>query len=257
MALLPISIGVLFHPQWIHVLLVLAWFSGFHMFNAASLLAKARSHPRRRRYVPATLFWSALTAVWGLAFVVVYPGVLWWSMFFLPLIAVASFEVWAGQERAVLTRVATILTSALMLPLTVWVGMPGSESIRSSEAFFLSLSCTASGVSALKVWGTSIVLAAYFVGTVPYVRSLIRGRRNLGWTVGAGVFHAVVTLVVGVAYLAGYVSLLLVIVWCVLLLRSLFVPAWQRAGHQVRPATIGIGEFLSTGAVLAGALLSF
>jgi 4-hydroxybenzoate polyprenyltransferase len=105
-------------------------------------------------------------------------------------------------------------------------------------------------------WGATAVLGAYLVGTVPYVKSMIRergDRRTLAVSTG---YHAVAVVAAVVATAAGWVRLpggvVLTIVAAALLARAVLLP---RRG-RVRPAVIGAGEVVATVAVTVGTLLA-
>lgn len=263
MALVPILFGAS-AGGWlpIHVLLVVCWLAGFHLFNVGSLWLKARSSARRRqRYEPALCVWAVITAVSGLVLVGMMPQVLWWAVFFAPLIAVAVWESWQKNERALLARATTILASCLTLPMAAWIsnmqaaGTESAASVGLREVwweFLASLSMPGLVVSGVGVWVVTAFLAAYFLATVPYVRSLIRGRHDHRWMWGSVCVHAIVAAVMTVLFWWGlpWATWLLVLVWSLLTVRAWLLPLAQRRHLPIRPAHIGIGEFVSTAAVL-------
>lgn len=271
MALLPIIVGSSL-AGWrpIHGLLLVTWLAGFHLFNVCSLWAKVRKVPRRRgRYIPAMGVWAALTAACGVVVVALHPQILWWGVFFAPLIGVAVWEAWRKNERALAARASSIIASTLMLPVAVWISeaalVPSGASASSAmwlgsvaeswASFASSLRFEHVGVSGDAVWGVTGVLGAYFLATVPYVRSLIRGRNDRRWLVASVLFHLMVaTVVTGVwVWGASFASLPLSVVWWLLTLRAAVVPWAQMKGVSIRPVHIGIGEFVTTGFVV-GAL---
>ena len=245
MALLPLLCGA-FLSGWhlIHPLLLLTWLSGFHFFNAASLFLKGRRSSRlRKRLAPALVTWGITSAILGAALIAWQPWLLAWAPAFAPLITVAFIEAWRRNERSITARVSTILASSLMLPLAFWLG--------SDEPSFADLW----GPSWLPIWVSTGILAAYFIGTVPYVRSLIRAKNDqrwvwasLAWHLASGVF-----MVAGAAY--GLASWWLVALWIILTTRCAVMPSLQRKGVEIRPATIGVSEFMAT-AVLTYVLLA-
>ncbi|WP_175957334.1 YwiC-like family protein [Schaalia sp. Marseille-Q2122] len=245
MALLPLLLGAsLAGWQWAHLLLLLAWFAGFHFFNAATLFLKGRRSSRiRKRLTPALVTWGATSALLGLSLIAWYPLLLTWTPAFAPLVAVAFIEAWRRKERSIAARISTILASSLMLPLAYWlgVGTPGMGDVLSA--------------SRLHIWVTTGILAAYFVGTVPYVRSLIRGKNDHRWVWAATAWHALSTLALVGAAAYGLASWWMVALWVVLTARCLLVPMLQRRGADIRPAIIGISEFVATALLTALLLL--
>lgn len=266
MALLPIILGSLIGGWTLaHTALFVAWFAGFHVFNAATLWAKARSRvSRRRQYEKALLTWLAVAGFFGVIVLVSVPAVLWWVPFFVPLIAGAGWEAWQKNERALLARVTTILASTLMLPLAVWLSEAAAdpspfEGFGSWSAFADSLSLTSSYEAGYRVWPMAILLGAYFLATVPYVRCLIRGRRDRRWFVGSVLFHLLIAVTVTILWAGGWAeaaltTLPMVALWWVLTARAYLVPVAQQRGARVRPGHIGAGEFVLT-AVLVAVLL--
>lgn len=236
MALLPLLIGAFLSGwQWIHLVLLLAWLSGFHFFNAATIFLKGRRSARvRARLMPALITWCVISAILGGILVVWQPWLFAWLPAFAPLVAVAFIEAWRRQERSMAARISTILASALMLPLAYWLGA-------GSPAF-----AEVTGASWLPVWLLTGILAAYFIGTVPYVRSLIRGKNDLRWVWAAFLWHLLSGLVITGAAAYGRTSWWLVAFWGVLAARSVIVPVLQRRGVEIRPAMIGISEFVLT-----------
>lgn len=245
MALLPVILGALLSGwQGIHTLLLLAWLAGFHFFNAATIVLKGRRSPRlRARLTPALFAWGTLTALFGCALIAWRPTVLVWAPAFAPLVVVAFTEAWRRKERSLAARICTILASSLMLPVAYWLGA-GTPTM--DEVVSRAWS---------PVWLTTSILAAYFIGTVPYVRSLIRGRHDRRWVWAATVWHLITGFALVMAALGGVVSWWLPTLWIVLTARCLVLPALQRRGANIRPALIGVSEFGAT-AVLVLLLLA-
>ena len=96
-------------------------------------------------------------------------------------------------------------------------------------------------------WPVRVDAAAYFCGTVPYIKSMIRERFNnrlLGGTVAA---HAVVAAAAVWLAASGWLPWLHAVLWVVLAVRSLVMPLWQwrlvRKRHRpLRPGTMGLVE---------------
>lgn len=245
MALLPLLIGAFLSGwQWVHLVLLLAWLSGFHLFNAATIILKGRRSPRiRNRLMPALLTWGVSTAILGGVLIIWHPRLLTWAPVFAPLVAVAFIEAWRRKERSISARISTILASSLMLPLAYWLGV-------GSPVFGEILNA-----AWIAVWLMTGIMAAYFIGTVPYVRSLIRGKNDRRWVWGACAWHALIGIALGAAAASGWVSWWLAAFWGLLAARSVIVPMVQRRGVKIRPAMIGASEFAAT-AVLVALLLA-
>lgn len=246
MALLPLLLGA-FLAGWtgVHLVLFFAWFAGFHFFNAATLFLKGRRSARiRTRLFPALIFWAVTAALLGIVLIVWHPQLLTWIPAFAPLVAIAFIEAWRRQERSMPARVSTILASSLMLPLAYWLGVDTPSLTTLVDAHWTP------------IWVTTGILAAYFIGTVPYVRSLIRGKNDHRWVWAATAWHVCCIFVLMGAAAYGLTSWWMVALWGILAARCLLVPLLQRRGTEIRPALIGMSEFVATAVLTALLLIS-
>lgn len=239
MTVLPIVIGAaLGGPTWEHLVLGFAWTTAFACFNAVEHWVKS---PKRRRsaIIRAVVASGAVAAASGGAYLAFRPALVWWAVGFVPLVGVALWEVRAGRERSIPARLATITASSLMLPV----------------AFSVSASGGFPGSVPARVWVAAGVLGAQFAGTVPTVRSMVRGRGDRRWVIGSVLFHALCTAtVVGLAA-AGLISAWAVPVWVAMTVRAWAMPAWsERRTRPLAPKVIGPFEFVWVG-LLAVALL--
>ncbi|MDC4232331.1 YwiC-like family protein [Actinomyces sp. B33] len=224
MTLAPLLVGALIGgPAPLHLLLAATWLCAFCCFNAVELWAK-RPARRRRGLLPALAVWTALSLVGGLALVAARPSVLSWAPAFAPMTALALWEVLRRRERALITRATSILASCLMAPVAHGLGAAPGEGAR--------------------IWAATAVLAAYFLGTVPVVRSLLRGRDDPRWAAGAIAWHAACGAGVVWACASGLVSWWAGAAWAVLLLRAAATPAIRRRRGSMAPAVIGAAEAL-------------
>lgn len=260
MAIIPIVMGSSI-GGWlpIHGLLFISWFSGFHAFHAATLWAKARSSStRRKRYIPALNTWLSLTLLSLALLIASIPLILWWTPLFAPLITVAAWESWRKNDRSLAARMSTIIASTLTLPLAAWVSEVSQQYLSASlpdsawSAFVTALSFPQTSAAGYSVWTISFLIGAYFLASVPYVRSLIRGRNDHRWWIGSVSCHLIVAILVTGGGFLGYapVSPLAIFLWWLLTTRSFLVPWLQRRGLFIRPKHIGIGEFFATVALL-------
>lgn len=246
MALLPLLLGA-FLAGWtgVHLVLFFAWFAGFHFFNAATLFLKGRRSARiRTRLFPALIFWAVTAALLGIVLIVWHPQLLTWIPAFAPLVAIAFIEAWRRQERSIPARVSTILASSLMLPLAYWLGVDTPSLTTLVDAHWIP------------IWVTTGILAAYFIGTVPYVRSLIRGKNDHRWVWAATAWHVCCIFVLMGAAAYALTSWWMVALWFMLAARCLLVPLLQRRGTEIRPALIGMSEFVATAVLTALLLIS-
>lgn len=211
-------------PSWRHLLLAAFWFAGYFAFFALSLWLKSRRKPR---YLPPLKVYLPLATALGLAVLAVDPGLVRWAPLFLVPGTVGLVASATRHERALLSGIATTVGSSLMTLVAYDLG---------------------GGTDWPRAWVLTAVLAAYFAGTVFYVKSAIRERGNttfLAWSVA---YHLAVTLL-ALLLLDGPARWALSAVGLVLTARATVVP---RLGWSA--ARLGVGEIVATLVVLAVAL---
>ena len=216
----PLLVGVVAsEPRWVHLPLAAFWFTGYFAFFATGLWLKSR---RRARYLPPVRVYAAATLVLGAIVLLMRPDLARWAPLFLPPLAIGLVASATRHERALVSGLATTIGSCLMTVVAYDAG---------------------GGTDWERAWQLAAVLAAYFAGTVLYVKTLIRERgslRHYGLSVG---FHGLATLA---AIPAGSA---LVLVFALLTVRAAVVPAFA-----VSPRRAGMGEIAATLAVAAAAL---
>lgn len=210
-------------PGWRHLLLAAFWFAGYFAFFALSLWLKSRRKPR---YLPPLRVYLPLAAVLGLGVLAVQPGLVRWAPLFLVPGTVGLVASATRHERALLSGLATTVGSSLMTLVAYDLG---------------------GGSDWAHAWVLTAVLAAYFAGTVFYVKSAIRERGNttfLAWSVA---YHLAVTA--AALLLDDPARWALLAVGLVLTVRAAVVP---RLGWSA--ARLGVGEIVATLVVLTVAL---
>ncbi|QHT56995.1 YwiC-like family protein [Cellulomonas sp. H30R-01] len=237
MLVVPLVVGtVLAGPTWRHALLLVAWLVAFLAYNAAGLWLKAS---RRPRYRPPVGAYGVATAVLGGLLLAVTPSLLWWAPVFGVLLAVSLVCSARRADRSWLNDGVTVVAAMLMTVVAAGLGSPGPLP----------------GAGDPRAWAATGLLAAYFLGTVPYVKSLIRDRGDrtvLAVSVGyhsALVAGALVAAGVAAPRVAGAAVCLLVGLG--LLVRAVLVPRrrpWPSA------KAIGVGEVVATVVVTAATL---
>ncbi len=221
-------------------LLVLAWLAAFGCFHAFEVIMKAPAR-RRAQVRPALLTWAGLTAVFGAPLLVLAPSLLAWAPFFAPLALIALWEVWRGSERAMLARLTSVLAAALMTPVAASLGSAPPLGPLNPEL--------------ARAWMLGGFIGAYFLGTVPFVRSLIRGRGEDRWIIASGIWHAVSIAASVVAVARGLLHPVLVLLQLGLLARALWMPLRQRSRGPYTPLQIGLAEMAWCAAVTVVLLL--
>jgi len=227
-------------PSGWHVLLLVAWLAAYcTSFTASRWLRSGR----RARYRPPVLGYAAATAVLGVPLLVTHPALLRWAPAFAAGLGVSLAYAARRADRSYGNDLVTIAAAVLLTPVAAGLGAavtgwwpPGADDPRA--------------------WAATGVLGAYLVGTVPYVKSVIRERgRPATYRASVG-YHAV--LLVAATGLAAARAVDagagagLVVVATALLARAAVLP---RRG-RVRPAVIGAGEVAATVAVTAVTLLA-
>lgn len=198
-------------PRWSHLLLAVFWALGYFALFATGLWLKSR---RRARYLPPVRAYGLATAVAGAAVLAVRPELLRWAPLFVVPLGVGLVASAQRQDRSLVSGVATAAGSCLMAPVAYDLG---------------------GGTDWHRAWLMAAVLGAYFVGTVCYVKNLIRERGSRRhWWLSVG-FHAIVTL----AMLA--VSPWATALFAVLTARAALVPKLHPTPRQA-----GTGEIAGT-----------
>ncbi|MBO9556314.1 MAG: YwiC-like family protein [Cellulomonas sp.] len=226
MLVVPVVVGaVLAGPTWRHALLLVTWLVAYLAFHATGLWLKAS---RRPRWWPPVRAYGLATATLGVALVLAAPSLLAWAPAFLALLAVSLVCSARRADRSWLNDTVTVVAAALMTPVAATLG----PSWTAPDA---------------RAWLAGGLLAAYFLGTVPYVKSLIRDRGSRPVLVVSSGFHLALVVAAGAAAVAGGPQVL-VVVAIALLARAVLVPRlrpWPSA------KAIGVGEIVATAAVTA------
>lgn len=220
----PLLVGTLASsPSWVHLPLTLFWFTGYFAFFASGLWLKAPAR-RRARLRPPVLTYAASSALLGALTLALHPGLVRWAPLFLVPLAVGLWSSWRRAERSLLSGLATTAGSCLMTLVAYDAG---------------------GGADWTRAWVLTGVLAAYFAGTVLYVKTMIRERGNETYRWLSLLWHA------GAAAAATRLSGGLVLVFALLTVRAAVLPAFR-----VSPKALGFGEVASTIVVGAVALLA-
>ena len=230
---LPLVAGVwLSGPRPVHLALAATWLLGYFAFFAAGKWLRSR---RARERTP-TLVYAAACAPVAAATALLAPHLLRWIPVFLPLLAVSLWLTASGRERSLTNDAVTVVAAGLMTPVAADAG-----------------GLAAGG----EVWVTTAALTAYFLGTVPYVKTMIRERGRVGYVRGSVGYHLAGTLGAALVASAGWQSWWLVVVWLALTARAAAGPAANRRRERpLPPVAVGVGEIVAsvvvTVTVLAG-----
>jgi hypothetical protein len=217
----PFLVGVVAaSPHWVHLPLVLLWFVGYFAFFAAGLWLKSG---RRARYLPPVRAYGIATVPLGVTVLAMRPDLAVWAPLFAPLLLAGLWFAARRQDRSLPSGLATILAACLMTVVAFDAG---------------------DGTNWGRAWTLTAVLAAYFVGTLFYVKTMIRERDSRAYYRLSVGYHVLVT-----------VAMVWVSWWLVGLFALLAVRAAVLPGRALTPKQVGIGEILANVAVVVVALL--
>jgi hypothetical protein len=210
--------------RWTDAPLAVAALGGYLASYYLSLAVKARRPGRYRTqlavYLPAT----------GLAVAVVVaaaPGVLWYAPCYALLVAVNLWYAHRRDDRSLLSGVSSAVQGCL---LVLVVG-------------------TIAGPLDRPLWIAFGVVTAYFVGTVVYVKTMIRERDNFPLLWLSIVYHVAVTAA------AALVAPVAVPLSAGLAIRATWMPSRTIAPHTVPPRTVGLLELTACAGLLVTVVL--
>jgi len=226
MVSLPLVAGVwLSGPQPVHLALAATWLLGYFAFFAAGKWLRSR---RVRERTP-TLVYAAAAVPTGLVTLLGAPQLLRWVPVFLPLLVASLWLTAKGRERSLANDAVTVVAAGLMTPVAADAGglSPGPA-----------------------VWVATGALTAYFLGTVPYVKTMIRERGRTAYLRGSLGYHLVATGAATLLAATGWQSWWLPLVWVLLTARAYAGPAAnRRRDRPLRPAVVGAGEIVASAVV--------
>jgi hypothetical protein len=234
MLLLPFAAGTwLAGPAWAHLPLFGLWFVGYLAFYALGRWLRSRRRSSASRplvvYALATLPFAAATLL-------VTPALLRWVPAYVPLLAASVWLTARGRERSLANDAATVVAATLMAAVAYDAG---------------------NGTDWSALWLVTGVLLAYFLGTVLYVKTMIRERGRRGYVVASVAYHLGGTVGASALAATGRSTWWLPAVWLVLVARAVAGPlVTTRRARPVRPVVVGVGEIVAslvlTGVTLAG-----
>lgn len=252
---------------WLTALAVtVAWVVGYLTFFAGTKWLQARASGNRRILDAArlpTLVYGAVTVVAALCAVVLQPHLLWWAIVFTPLTAIAVLEVRRGTPRSFIAGAAETVASAVVVAVLASVGVGSASPVTTGVTLTRNL-FTADVIEALprEVWVTVLWLAMYQVGTVLYVKTMIRRKGDRAWWVGSVAYHVAALLIVLLSVTVDHLGLLpwlvavVVFIWA--LWRSWAVPRDATATApkaEWTPKKVGMAEIpVVVGVTVAGLL---
>lgn len=249
-----------------------AWVVGYLTFFAGGKWIQARRSGNARIRDAArtpTLVYGSVTVVAAVAAVLLQPHLLWWAVVFAPLTLIALMETTRGTPRSLIAGVAETVASAFVIAVLASIGVGSSVPVVDGISLTRNVFST-DVVESLprEVWVTVTWLALYQIGTVLYVKTMIRKKGSKRWWVGSVVFHAVALLIALLTVTADNLALIpwiltvLALAWA--LWRSYAVPRDAQSGNPSgapawTPKRVGMAEIplvlaVTLAGILAGAL---
>ena len=236
--------------SWVNLLFIPSWWGAYLTYWAWSQWLRTRSARKRALLLVPLIVYTAWTGLLGLVTLVAAPYLLQWLVPMLPLLVIALWEVWRGRERSLPSGLATTAAASLIAAVTYSLAVRGAGGFLGTGGNDAALP-GASPNGGLHgwpwMWLVTASTAAYFCGTVPYIKSMIRERFNNRLLAATVAVHAVAAA--GAVWLAagGWLPWLHAVLWVVLAVRSLVMPLWQwrlvRKRHRpLRPGTMGLVE---------------
>lgn len=224
MLIAPVVVGALAGGvnAW-HLLLLLSWLAAFCLNFFVSLSLK--SH-KPKRYQRQLLGYAAATAAFGLPLVWHDPDVLRLLVAAIPAFVVNAVFVLRRNERAWLNDVVGVALAGVVGFGAYRIGTSPTDDAHAFRAV--------------------LAVCLYFVGTVIYVKTLIRERGSRLWLNLSYSYHAALAVL---CLLAGW--WVAAIVALALLFRAVSVP-----GRGWTPKRVGVTEIAATTAVALAALLT-
>lgn len=238
--------------SWHYLLIWPAFWMGYFAFWAWTQWLRTRSEAKRLLLLVPMIWYSAICAVAGLASLISAPYLLRWAPVFAPLLALALWQVRIGKERSLLSGVTTTLAATLMTAVSYDVATGGAGGFLGVENGASTLE-SFGGPQNLTgwhwAWLVTALVSGYFVGTVPYVKAMIRGRGKLAMICLSFGFHLVGLALVAYAASAGLIGWTNLALWVVLTARALVLPLMQRQrvrkrAKVIRPRVVGVSEII-------------
>lgn len=207
MLIMPFAFGMAASgPKMIHLLLFAAWLL-VYLFSYP-LLQWIRTG-KKAIYQQPVLFYGGLLLPLAVWLLILYPQLLWTALFYGPLFLLNCFFASRNQERALVNDLAAVIQFCSIVYVAFYIGVgsiSGSDIVH--ELFIISL--------------------LYFTGTIFYVKTMIRERKNRTFYWLSVAYH---TAAFGII-LTGF-PIWLIIPFSVCLIRAVLTPKLNITIKQV------------------------
>ena len=183
----------------------------------------------QRRYLPPVLTYAALLAVAGVPLLAMHPLILVWAPLYAVCAGVSFLGAWLRRERSLWANAAAVIATSMMAYVVYAFDAP----------------------DLLERTGMGLALAGIFMltqfGSVLYVKTMIRERRNNRYLMASWIWHAVL-LALACAIPGRTVPMM--IIAAILLLRAVAMPLLGRR-IRIKPVVVGMLEMVLRVAVCA------
>jgi len=206
--------GLLAGFGWQNWLLLLAWVTAYLAFVAVRGVIGGRHKPA---YLTAAVVYGVVAVALIIVLLTWRWALAWWGIPLAVLLGGSMALIATGHERSAVNDACLIGASALMTAI--------------------SATCLQT-VAWPTAWLVTAVMAGYFLGTIPYVKTMIRERGSTRWYIGSVAYH-IVLVALACLTLNGWLIAFSVLIAA----RAGVVPkVWPRA----KPKYIGIAEVIGT-----------
>lgn len=206
-------------PAWPHLPLLGAWLAGY-LFSYYALLAVKTG--RADRVGPQLLTYGGVAVLFATVVLAVRPALLGYAPVFALLVTVNVWYARRRQERSLVNDLALVAQSVIVVFMVA----------------------TVAGVAPAALTGVAGAVGAYLVGTVLFVKTMIRERGNAAYRRASLAYH-LMALIAAAAWWGPVAA----VVFALLLLR-----ATALAGRSLPPARIGMIELAATVLILVAVL---
>jgi hypothetical protein len=211
MLLVPWLAGVLTAGfRWVHLPLLGAWLAGY---LASYYVFQAVKTRRLNRFRAQLVAYAVPTVLLGGLVLGLRPSVLWYAPAYALLLAVNAGYAFRHRERALANDLASVAQSCLMV----------------------FVCATVAGAPLDRVLPAFLAVTAYFVGTVLYVKTMIRERGHVGYYRASVAYHLVILAV------AAWFRAPVAILFAALLARAIVFPR-----RRLTPKQVGLVEIVAS-----------
>ncbi len=200
--------------HWLHLPLLAAWLTGY---LCSYYLLQAVKTRRPGRFRTQLLVYATPTVLLGGLVVALRPQLLWYAPVYAVLFAVNVGYAVRRDERALVNDLASVVQSCVMV----------------------FVCATVAGVAAGEVTAVFLAVTAYFVGTVLYVKTMIRERGSVGY------YRASVGYHLAIAVAAASFQVPVALLFVLLLARAVVLPR-----RSMTPKQVGLGEIAASALLL-------